>query len=106
MKHCKTIHHFTLVELIVVIGLIGLFLGIAMPAFTNVSKGRSNSAACTEIAGQISIARSYSIQHHCYTALIFLIRMNSIWGWMARRRKKKRLPWSVNITMRPCGSRS
>lgn len=71
MKHCKTIHHFTLVELIVVIGLIGLFLGIAMPAFTNVSKGRSNSAACTEIAGQISIARSYSIQHHCYTALIF-----------------------------------
>lgn len=71
MKICKKLHSFTLIELIIVIGLIGLFLGVAMPAFTNVSKGRSNSAACTDIAGQLSIARNYAIQNHCYTALIF-----------------------------------
>lgn len=70
-QQSKTTHTFTLTELIIVIGLIGLFLGVAMPAFTNVSKGRSNSAACTDIAGQLSIARSYSIQNHCYTALVF-----------------------------------
>lgn len=71
MKHNRTSYDFTLIELLIVISLIGLFLGVAMPAFTNVSKGRSNSAACTDIAGQISIARSYSIQNHCYTALVF-----------------------------------
>lgn len=71
MKKCKLLHSFTLIELIIVISLIGLFLGVALPAFNNVSKGRSNSAACTDIAGQLSIARSYSMLYHCYTALVF-----------------------------------
>jgi len=49
--------------------LMGILIGISVPALSNGSK--QVSLACTEISGQLAIARSYAITNSCYTAVIF-----------------------------------
>ncbi len=62
---------FTLMELIVVMILVGLLLGVAMPSFSKASVGQNLTNAASEVAGQIAIARAYSQANMCYTAIIF-----------------------------------
>ncbi len=62
---------FTLIELLVVMGLMGILLAVAMPSFGEIMRGRAQTQACTEIAGQLQLARNYAIQNHCYTAVVF-----------------------------------
>lgn len=70
MKHSRQ-HFFTLVELITVMILMGILLVVTLPSFNNLTKGHILTHAAQEVAGQISIARSYALANHCYMAVVF-----------------------------------
>lgn len=67
----RTRQDFTLIELLMVMVLMGLLIGVAMPAFTEANKGKNQTLSATEISGQLQIARAYALANHCYTAVIF-----------------------------------
>ena len=68
MKRKKT-YAFTLIELFVVMALMAIIVGIAIPSMSGTT--RQVTLACTEISGQIELARAYAVTHNCYTAVIF-----------------------------------
>lgn len=68
MKRKKT-YSFSLIELIVVIALMAIIAGIAVPVMSD--NTRQVTLACTEISGQLELARAYAVTHNCYTAVIF-----------------------------------
>lgn len=55
---------FTLVELLVVIGLIGLILATSMPALTRQAENLRLQATTREVVGLLSLARSLAISTH------------------------------------------
>ena len=62
MKHkFKIKQKFTLVELLVVIGVMGLLMSMAMPQFTKLIVGNSVNRATTEFSSALSYARTYAI---------------------------------------------
>ena len=60
----------TLVELLVVLGIIGLILGMGVPALTSYTKQIRLKTATRQIVGLISLARSVAISSHEAHALI------------------------------------
>ena len=54
----------TLVELLVVLGIIGLVVGISVPALTGFTKQVRLKTAIRQVAGLVSLARSTAISSH------------------------------------------
>ncbi len=61
---------FTLLELLVVMGLCVIMLAISAPAFLSLSKGQSVEIAARTIGSELNAARSYAITHKENVALI------------------------------------
>jgi len=61
---------YTLVELLVVIGIIGVIIGVAMPAFVKMAKGSGVGLQASALASKFKQARDYAIANRTYAALI------------------------------------
>lgn len=62
---------FTLVELLTVMAIIGVLLGIGLPAFEKLTKGQGVESGVRGISGKLSLARSHAITNNKKTALVF-----------------------------------
>ena len=60
----------TLVELLVVLGIIGLILGISMPALSRYTKQVRVKTAARQVVGLLSLARSLAISSHQEHAVV------------------------------------
>lgn len=58
---------FTLIELIIVVGIIGLLLVLMAPAFTFIKGGNDVTSAAYTIKGALDTARSYAQANNTYT---------------------------------------
>src|SRR5438046_8259291 len=58
---------FTLVELLIVVGIIGLLLVLIAPAFTNIKGGTDVTSAAYTIKGALDTARTYAKANNTYT---------------------------------------
>lgn len=63
---------FTLVELLVVVGIISLLLVLLVPAFNGIKGGSEVTAATSEIAGLLEQARAYALSHSTYVFVGFV----------------------------------
>ena len=54
----------TLVELLVILGVIGLILGISVPGLAGYAKQMRLSAAARQVIGLVSLARSLAVSSH------------------------------------------
>src|SRR6476661_5473971 len=57
---------FTLVELLVVIGIVGLLLVLITPAFTTIKSGNDVTSAAYTIKGALDTARTYAKANNTY----------------------------------------
>ena len=93
-------HGFTLVEMLVVLGIIGLILASSVPAMTEYAKKARLEGATRQIAGLVSLARAMAISAHAQrTVLIdFDERELSIEETLDRDEPRRvRLPAAVEI---------
>src|SRR5207245_6746148 len=58
---------FTLPELIIVVGIIGLLLVLIAPAFTSIKRGTDLTSAAYTISGALDTARTYAKANNTYT---------------------------------------
>lgn len=63
--------NFTLVEILVVLGLMAVLLFIALPSFEKLAKGHGVSLAARNIVSKLGLARGYAVSTRQYTALLF-----------------------------------
>lgn len=61
---------FTLVEILAVMGLMGILLFVALPAFEKIAKGGGVDIAARTLSGKIGMARGYAINNRQYVAII------------------------------------
>ncbi len=66
----KTERHFTLVEMLVVVGIMGLLMYISMPAFAKLAKGYGIEAGTTQVKNALEKARATAILNSEYVALL------------------------------------
>ncbi len=52
---------FTLLELLVVMGIIALMIGIAVPSFNSMNKGANIRTATSQVLASMAVARQYSV---------------------------------------------
>ena len=58
---------FTLLELLIVVGIIGLLMVLIAPAFTTIKRGTDVTDAAYTIKGVLDTARTYAKAHNTYT---------------------------------------
>jgi prepilin-type N-terminal cleavage/methylation domain len=63
---------FTLVELLVVVGIIALLMVLVAPAFTSIKSGTDVTSAAYTIKGMLDTARTYAKANNTYTWVGFL----------------------------------
>ena len=68
----RTVRHFTLLELIVVMGILVLLSAVAIPAYSSLFSGRKTTLAANKLNGAVMEARAYAVSNKVYTALVFL----------------------------------
>jgi prepilin-type N-terminal cleavage/methylation domain-containing protein len=65
--HQRSRSAFTLIELVVVIGIIALLMVLVVPAFTNIKGGTDVTSAAYTVKGVIDAARTYAKANNTYT---------------------------------------
>jgi prepilin-type N-terminal cleavage/methylation domain-containing protein len=68
----RRLNAFTLVELLVVVGIIALLLVLIGPAFTTIKGGTDITSAAYTLKGALDTARTYAISNDTYTWVGFL----------------------------------
>ena len=68
----RPVKHFTLLELIVVMGILVLLSAVAIPAYSSLFSGRKTTLAANKLNGAVMEARAYAVSNKVYTALVFL----------------------------------
>lgn len=68
----RPVRHFTLLELIVVMGILVLLSAVAIPAYSSLFSGRKTTLAANKLNGAVMEARAYAASNKVYTALVFL----------------------------------
>jgi len=63
----KTIRGFTLVELLIVVGIVALLMVLIAPAFTTIKSGTDVASAAYTIKGVLDTARTYAKANNTYT---------------------------------------
>ena len=97
----------TLVELLVVLGIIGLILGISVPGMTTYPNQVRLKAATREVVGLLSLARSLAISSHADHAVLIdperrqITVENTVSGEALER--VIRLPTSMSIEVEVAG---
>ena len=69
-KHARAQHGFTLMELVMVITLMGIMMGMAIPSFRNVLTSQELKNASQAIGNIIRYARSEAIQRSAQTKIL------------------------------------
>jgi prepilin-type N-terminal cleavage/methylation domain-containing protein len=76
-KHyCKAA--FTLVEMLIVIGIISLLLVIAIPSFSGMQRAGDITKSAYEVAGALELARAFALAHNTYVWVGFFEEDGSI----------------------------
>ena len=70
-RRCRLAPAFSLVELLVVIGIIILVLALAGPAFKKISQGTNITQGQNMITAYLASARALALQRRCSTAVVF-----------------------------------
>src|SRR5215831_11094712 len=68
----ESVRGFTLLELLIVVGIVGLLLVLLAPAFTTIKGGRDVTSAAYTIKGVLDTARTYAKANNTYTWVGFL----------------------------------
>ena len=72
MRQHAAARPFTLVELIMVMGVMILLAAIAIPAYSSLFSGRKTTLAANQLNGAVMEARAHAVSSKNYTALIFV----------------------------------
>jgi len=72
MRQHAAARPFTLVELIMVMGVMILLAVVAVPAYSSLFAGRKTTLAANQVNGAIIEARTHAVSKKVYTALIFV----------------------------------
>ena len=72
MRQHAAARPFTLVELIVVMGVMILLAAIAIPAYSSLFSGRKTTLAANQVNGAVIEGRTHAVSSKMYTALIFV----------------------------------
>ena len=67
----RPVKHFTLLELIVVMGILVLLSAVAIPAYSSLFSGRKTTLAANKLNGAVMEARAHAVTSKQYSALIF-----------------------------------
>ncbi|OGV58010.1 MAG: hypothetical protein A2X49_01475 [Lentisphaerae bacterium GWF2_52_8] len=62
---------YTLVELLMVIGIMLIIFGISLPAFNKIGKAQALPASIRQISAEMHLARAYAIEQRKYIAVAF-----------------------------------
>lgn len=63
-------NQFTLVEVIIVLGIMALLLSITMPAFTSMIKGAGVEGGVRNLSQTLKLARTYAVSNNSYVAVL------------------------------------
>ena len=66
----KRTRQFTLIELLLVIGIMILIMGLTVPSFRRMASGNAVNASARMLAGQLNLARAAAIAEQRYIAII------------------------------------
>ena len=72
MRQHAAVRPFTLIELIMVMGVMLLLAAVAVPAYSSLFAGRKTTLAANQVNGAIIEARTHAVSKKVYTALIFV----------------------------------
>lgn len=68
---------FTLIEMLIVIGIVSILIGMGAAAIIKLSQGSGVKQAVTAISGKLSVARSLAASRNAYVAVVFPIDAKS-----------------------------
>ena len=72
MRQHAAVRPFTLVELIMVMGVMILLAAVAIPAYSSLFSGRKTTLAANQVNGAVIEARTHAVSSKNYTALVFV----------------------------------
>lgn len=76
---------FTLIELIVVMGVMMLLAAVAIPAYSSLFSGRKTTLAANKMNAAVMEARAHAVSAKVYTALVFVKDKSSDKGYRSFR---------------------
>ena len=76
---------FTLIELIVVMGVMMLLAAVAIPAYSSLFSGRKTTLAANKMNAAVMEARAHAVSAKVYTALIFVKDKSTSGGYTSFR---------------------
>ena len=84
MRQHAAARPFTLVELIMVMGVMILLAAVAIPAYSSLFSGRKTTLAANQVNGAVIEGRTHAVSSKIYTALLF-VKDSSVNGYTSVR---------------------